>query len=153
MEHTDRLDPILNLASQEAASRGAAAMDAEHLLLGMIREGYGVAAYVLKQLIGDLRPIADRIGGLASQARDRVLELLPFSQDGLRVMELAEQIANRHPNPHNEGPHLGSEHLLLALVEKPGAARDAILGVGLTPEAVRRTTLQLVGIAELPPAA
>ncbi len=145
---TDRVRKVLAMAREEAIRLQHDYVGTEHILLGLIREGEGVAAAVLSNLVEDLEleQLHDRVEGRISegQAAATVGEL-PYTSRAKKVLEYA--MAEARELNHS---YVGTEHLLLGLIrEENGLAAKVLddLGVGL--EEARSETLKLLG-TEMP---
>src|SRR5207248_7269739 len=106
-----------------------------HALLGLAGDSSGVAANVLKKLVGDLRKVRAAAEKLvpARPAKQPAEEKLPLSAGARQVVEGAHEEARELG--HN---HVGTEHLLLALLKVgDGAASRVLSNLSLKPEAVR----------------
>jgi hypothetical protein len=139
---TDRARKVMQLANQEAQRFNHEYIGTEHLLLGLVKEGSGVAANVLKNLNVDLRKVRSEAEKLAQSGPEMVtLGRLPQTPRAKRVIELAMEEA-RHLR-HN---YVGTEHILLGLLrEEKGVAAQVLMNLGLNLEAVRGEVLSLLG--------
>ncbi|MCL2710578.1 MAG: ATP-dependent Clp protease ATP-binding subunit [Planctomycetaceae bacterium] len=139
---TDRARKVMQLANQEAQRFNHEYVGTEHLLLGLIKEGSGVAANVLKNLDIDLRKIRHEVEKLVRSGPDTVtMGRLPQTPRSKKVMEYAMEEA-RNLN-HN---YVGTEHLLLGLLrEREGVAALVLTNLGLKLDEVRREVLNLLG--------
>ncbi|GHT35831.1 ATP-dependent Clp protease ATP-binding protein [Planctomycetales bacterium] len=139
---TDRARKVLQLANQEAQRFNHEYIGTEHLLLGLIKEGNGVAANVLKNLDIDLRKIRHEVEKLVRSGPDLVtMGKLPQTPRAKKAIEYAVEEA-RNLN-HN---YVGTEHLLLGLLrEQEGVAAQVLMNLGLKLEEVRREVLNLLG--------
>jgi pantothenate kinase type III len=139
---TDRARKVMVLANQEAQRFNHEYIGTEHILLGLIKEGSGVAANVLKNLGVDLRRIRMEVEKLVQSGPDMLtLGKLPQTPRAKKVVEYA--IAEAHDLGHN---YLGTEHLLLGLLrEKEGVAAQVLINLGLGFGEVRDETLRLLG--------
>nr|BBH92079.1 hypothetical protein KTA_02780 [Thermogemmatispora argillosa] len=146
----------LHLAKEEARRLSAHAVGPEHLLLGLVREGEGVAARVLKQLgagVDNLdqlvawvfKPDPMRgLGRVATTGDPPVEGELPWTSRAKRIFGLAKEEAQRLKEEH-----IGTEHLLLGLLQDEdnlGAGMLAMLGIDLAE--ARRQTLRAIGKGE-----
>jgi hypothetical protein len=145
---TDRARKVMQLAGEEAARLNHEYIGTEHVLLGLVKEGEGVAANVLANLGVDPERVRREVERLAPAGPDAVpAGRLPRTPRTKKVIEYAAEEARalRHD-------HVGTEHLLLGLVrEGEGYAAQALAGLGLTPDRVRREVLKLLG-CDAPPA-
>src|SRR6201995_1677301 len=139
---TDRARKVMQLANQEAQRFNHEYIGTEHVLLGLIKEGSGVAANVLKNLDVDLRKIRLEGEKLAQSGPDMVtMGKLPQTPRAKKVVEYAMEEA-RNLN-HN---YVGTEHLLLGLIrEQEGVAAQVLMKLGLQLEGVREEVLNLLG--------
>src|SRR5262245_42722533 len=139
---TDRARKVMQLANQEAQRLYHEYIGTEHILLGLIKEGSGVAANVLKNLDIDLRKMRLEVEKLVLWGPDMVsLGKLPQTPRTKKVIEYAIEEA-RNLN-HN---YVGTEHLLLGLLrEQEGVAAQVLMNLGLRLEDVREEVLNLLG--------
>ena len=109
---TDRARKVMQLANQEAQRFNHEYIGTEHVLLGLVKEGSGVAANVLKNLDVDLRKIRLEVEKIVQAGPDMVtMGKLPQTPRAKKVIEYAMEEA-RNLN-HN---YVGTEHLLLGLL-------------------------------------
>jgi ATP-dependent Clp protease ATP-binding subunit ClpC len=138
------------MAREEAARLHHEYVGTEHILLGLIREGEGVAAAVLTNLSVDLEEVQQKIEetvkkGKASSAPGPDL---PYTSRAKKVLELAMTEARELNHSY-----VGTEHLLLGLLrEEKGIAAQVLTDAGVTLEQSRAETLRLLG-SEMPPQA
>src|SRR5437879_1680532 len=139
---TDRARKVMQLANQEAQRSHHEYIGTEHVLLGLIKEGSGVAANVLKNLDVDLRKIWLEVEKLVQSGPDMVtMGKLPHTPRAKKVIEYAMEEA-RNLN-HN---YVGTEHVLLGLLrEQEGVAAQVLMNLGLKLEDVREEVLNLLG--------
>ena len=139
---TDRARKVMQLANQEAQRFNHEYIGTEHLLLGLIKEGSGVAANVLKNLDVDLKKIRLEVEKMVRSGPDLVtMGRLPQTPRAKKVIEYSMEEA-RNLN-HN---YVGTEHLLLGLLrEQEGVAAQVLLNLGLKLDDVRREVLNLLG--------
>ena len=139
---TDRARKVMQLANQEAQRFNHDYIGTEHILLGLAKEGSGVAANVLKNLGVGLGRIREEVKNNLAPGRDMVLMgKLPQTPRAKKVIEYAVQEARSLG--HN---YVGTEHLLLGLLcETKGAAHDVLLTLGLKHYHVRAGVLELLG--------
>src|ERR1051325_8238038 len=139
---TDRARKVMQLANQEAQRFNHEYIGTEHVLLGLVKEGSGVAANVLKNLDIDLRKIRLEVEKLVQSGPDMVtLGKLPQTPRAKKVIEYSIEEA-RNLN-HN---YVGTEHLLLGLLrEQEGVAAQVLMNLGLKLEDVREEVLNLLG--------
>jgi len=139
---TDRARKVMQLANQEAQRFNHEYIGTEHVLLGLIKEGSGVAANVLKNLDVDLRKIRLEVEKLVQSGPDMVtMGRLPQTPRAKKVIEYSMEEA-RNLN-HN---YVGTEHILLGLLrEQEGVAAQVLMNLGLKLEEVREEVLNLLG--------
>ena len=144
---TERVRKVLAMAREEAARLHHEYVGTEHILLGLIREGEGVAAAVLQNLSVDLDEIQQKIEetvkkGKAAQATGPDL---PYTSRAKKVLELAMSEARELSHSY-----VGTEHLLLGLLrEEKGIAAQVLTDAGVNLDAARAETLRLLG-TEMP---
>jgi len=144
---TERVRKVLAMAREEASRLHHEYVGTEHILLGLIREGEGVAAAVLNNLSVDLEEIQQKIEdtvkkGKAAQASGVDL---PYTSRAKKVLELAMGEARELNHSY-----VGTEHLLLGLLrEEKGIAAQVLTDAGVHLEAARAETLRLLG-TEMP---
>jgi len=139
---TDRARKVMQLANQEAQRFNHEYIGTEHVLLGLIKEGSGVAANVLKNLDVDLRKIRLEVEKLVQSGPEMVtMGKLPQTPRAKKVIEYSMEEA-RNLN-HN---YVGTEHILLGLLrEQEGVAAQVLMNLGLKLEDVREEVLNLLG--------
>jgi ATP-dependent Clp protease ATP-binding subunit ClpA len=139
---TDRARKVMQLANQEAQRFNHEYIGTEHILLGLVKEGSGVAANVLKNLDVDLRKIRLEVEKIVQSGPDMVtMGKLPQTPRAKKVIEYAIEEA-RNLN-HN---YVGTEHLLLGLLrEQEGVAAQVLTNLGVKLEDVRAEIMQLLG--------
>jgi ATP-dependent Clp protease ATP-binding subunit ClpC len=127
---TDRVRTVLQMAREEAAHLHHEYVATEHLLLGLIREGKGVATAVLTDLGVELEEIRQKIEETVKKGKAAAaagLEL-PYTSRAKKVIELA-MVSARELN-HS---YIGTEHLLLGLLrEEKGIAAQVLVRCGVT---------------------
>jgi ATP-dependent Clp protease ATP-binding subunit ClpC len=139
---TDRARKVMALANQEAQRFNHEYIGTEHILLGLVKEGSGVGANVLKNLDVDLRKVRLEVEKLVKAGPEMVtMGRLPQTPRAKKVIEYAIEEA-RNLN-HN---YVGTEHLLLGLLrEHDGVAAQVLMNLGLKLEQVREEVLNLLG--------
>ncbi|UCC72728.1 MAG: ATP-dependent Clp protease ATP-binding subunit [Gemmatimonadota bacterium] len=139
---TDRVRKVLAMAREEAVRLQHDYVGTEHILLGLTREGEGVAAAVLMNLNVDLDQVQERTEeqvrkGKAGAASGE----LPYTSRAKKVLEFA--VAEARDLNHS---YVGTEHLLLGLLrEEKGVAAQVLESLGVTLEQAREQTLKLLG--------
>src|SRR3990167_7181440 len=139
---TERARKVILLAKQEAKRFNYDYIGTEHILLGLLREGEGVAAAVLQSLGMNLNNIRLEVEKLVQIGPTTVVSGdLPFTPKAKKVMELAMEEARTLG--HN---YIGTEHLLLGLIrEGEGVASQVFMNMGLDLEKVREEVIKLLG--------
>ena len=139
---TDRARRVMALARKEAQRFNHDFIGTEHVLLGLIQEGSGVAANVLKNLGVETEKIRREIEKNVQSGPSMVtMGQLPFTPRAKKVLELSMEEAQELG--HN---YIGTEHLLLGLIrENDGVAAQVLLDLNLKLEDVREAVLELLG--------
>ncbi|MCC7322768.1 MAG: NDP-hexose 4-ketoreductase, partial [Gemmatimonadaceae bacterium] len=145
---TERVRKVLQMAREEAQRLHHEYVGTEHILLGLIREGEGVAAAVLQNLNVDLDEIQQKIEETVKKgkAAQTTGPDLPYTSRAKKVLELAMSEARELNHSY-----VGTEHLLLGLLrEEKGIAAQVLTDAGVNLDAARAETLRLLG-TEMPP--
>lgn len=139
---TDRVRKVLAMAREEAIRLRHDYVGTEHILLGLLREGEGVAAAVLMNLGVDLEQIQERVEEAVQKGKATVaLGELPYTSRAKKVLEYA--MAEARELNHS---YVGTEHLLLGLVrEEKGIAAQVLNSLGVSLDEARSQTLKLLG--------
>ncbi|MFW5857544.1 MAG: Clp protease N-terminal domain-containing protein, partial [Planctomycetota bacterium] len=140
---TDRARKVIHLARQEAERLGHEFIGTEHILLGLVKEGSGVAANVLENLDVDLEKVRIEVEKYVSASSETMssASTLPFTPKAKKVLEFAMEEARNLE--HN---YIGTEHLLLGLLrEQEGMAAQVLLNLNVKLEAVRAEVMDLLG--------
>jgi ATP-dependent Clp protease ATP-binding subunit ClpC len=143
---TERARKVIILAKEEAKRFNHDYIGTEHILLGLIREGEGVAAAVLEKMSVSLENIRLEVEKLVQPGpTTQIIGDLPFTPRAKKALELAAEEARSLG--HN---YIGTEHLLLGLIrEEEGVASQVLLNLGLDLNAVRNKVMEVLG-SELP---
>src|SRR5712672_731013 len=144
---TERVRKVLAMAREEAARLHHEYVGTEHILLGLIREGEGVAAAVLQNLSVDLDEIQQKIEETVKKGKAAAATGpdLPYTSRAKKVLELAMSEARELNHSY-----VGTEHLLLGLLrEEKGIAAQVLTDAGVNLEQARAETLRLLG-SEMP---
>ena len=141
---TERARKVIILAKEEARRFNHDYIGTEHILLGLIREGEGVAAAVLEKLGISLENIRLEIEKLVQPGpTTQIIGDIPFTPRAKKALELAAEEARSLG--HN---YIGTEHILLGLIrEGEGMASQVLLNLGLDLNRVRNEVLELLGSA------
>lgn len=139
---TDRVRKVLAMAREEAIRLQHDYVGTEHILLGLIREGEGVAAAVLSNLAVDLEQVHERVEESVRKGKATIaLGELPYTSRAKKVLEFA--MAEAREFNHS---YVGTEHLLLGLLrEEKGIAAQVLNSLGVTLEEGRAETLKVLG--------
>ncbi len=139
---TERARKVMALANQEAQRFNHEYVGTEHILLGLVKEGTGVGANVLKNLGVELHKVRMEVEKLVKAGPDMVtMGKLPQTPRAKKVIEYSIEEA-RNLN-HN---YVGTEHILLGLLrEHDGVAAQVLMNLELKLEEVRDEVLQLLG--------
>jgi len=137
---TERARKVLSLAQEEAQRFQHNYIGTEHILLGLVREGEGVAAKVLSTMGVELNRVRSAVEFIIGRGDRIVLGEIGLTPRAKKVIELAVDEAQRM-NHH----YIGTEHLLLGLVrEGDGIAAGVLESLGVKLEKVRRHTLAIL---------
>ena len=134
---TDRARQTVVLAQEEARRLGHGYIGTEHLLLGLLREGEGVAAQSLGRMGISLADVRSDIARIIGELSDSPSGHIPFTPRSKKVLELSLREAMQLG--HN---YIGTEHILLGLVrEGEGVAAQVLVARGADLKRVRATVL------------
>src|SRR5438876_11040790 len=137
---TERARRVLTLAQEEAQRFNHNYIGTEHLLLGLVREGDGVAAKVLANMGVELNTVRLAVEAIIGRADRMVMGEIGLTPRAKKVMELAVDEARRL-NHH----YIGTEHLLLGLVrEGEGIGAGVLESLGVNLEEVRSEVVLLL---------
>ena len=137
---TERAKKVLVLAQEEAQRFNHNYIGTEHLLLGLVREGEGIAAKVLSNLGVELNKVRSAVEFIIGRGDRMVIGDISLTPRAKKVIELSVEEARRLN--HN---HIGTEHLLLGLVrEGEGIAAGVLESLGVNLEKVRSQVIQVV---------
>jgi ATP-dependent Clp protease ATP-binding subunit ClpC len=141
---TERARKVIILAKEEARRFNHDYIGTEHILLGLVREGEGVAAAVLEKMGVSLENIRLEIEKLVQPGpTTQIIGDIPFTPRAKKALELAAEEARSLG--HN---YIGTEHLLLGLIrEGEGIASQVLLNLGLDLNTVRNEVMELLGSA------
>ncbi len=141
---TERARKIIILAKEEARRFNHDYIGTEHMLLGLIREGEGVAAAVLQKMDVSLENIRLEVEKLVQPGPStQIIGDIPFTPKAKKALELAAEEARSLG--HN---YIGTEHILLGLIrEGEGIASQVLLNLGLDLNTLRNEVLELLGAA------
>jgi len=137
---TERARKVLSLAQEEAQRFNHPYIGTEHLLLGLVREGEGVAARVLTNMGVQLPKVRSAVEFIIGRGEGAVIGEIGLTPRAKKVIELAVDEARRLDHSY-----IGTEHLLLGLVrEGEGIAAGVLESLGVNLEKVRQQVMQVV---------
>src|SRR5690348_7316317 len=137
---TDRARRVVVLAQEEARMLNHNYIGTEHILLGLIHEGEGVAAKALESLGIALEGVRQQVEEIIGQGQQAPSGHIPFTPRAKKVLELALRKARQLG--HN---YIGTEHILLGLIrEGEGVAAQVLVKLGADLNRVRQQVLQLL---------
>src|SRR6266568_5008131 len=137
---TDRARRVVVLAQEEARMLHHNHIGTEHILLGLIGEGEGVAARALESLGISLEAVRQHAGGITGQGQQAPSGHIPFTPRATKVLELSLREALQLG--HN---YIGTEHILLGLIrEGEGVAAQVLVQLGADPSRIRQQVIQLL---------
>ena len=137
---TDRARRVVVLAQEEARYLNHNYIGTEHILLGLLNEGEGIAAQALESLDIDLTSVRDEVVKIIGQGQQSPSGHIPFTPRAKKVLELSLREALQLG--HN---YIGTEHILLGLIrEGEGVAAQVLQQLGAELQKVRQTVIQLL---------
>lgn len=140
---TERAQKVLALAQEEAVRLGHNNIGTEHILLGLIREGEGIAAKALIALGLGLEKIQDEVESLIGRGQDQTSSIA-YTPRAKKVIELSMDEARKLGHTY-----VGTEHILLGLIrEGEGVAARVLNNLGVSLNKARQQVLQLLGSSE-----
>lgn len=140
---TERAQKVLALAQEEAVRLGHNNIGTEHILLGLIREGEGIAAKALIALGLGLEKIQDEVETLIGRGQEQPTNIA-YTPRAKKVIELSMDEARKLGHTY-----VGTEHILLGLIrEGEGVAARVLNNLGVSLNKARQQVLQLLGSSE-----
>jgi ATP-dependent Clp protease ATP-binding subunit ClpC len=137
---TDRARRVVVLAQEEARMLSHNYIGTEHILLGLIHEGEGVAAKALESLGISLEAVRAQVEDIIGQGQQAPTGHIPFTPRAKKVLELSLREALQLG--HN---YIGTEHILLGLIrEGEGVAAQVLVKLGADLNRVRQQVIQLL---------
>ncbi|MGO2467964.1 MAG: ATP-dependent Clp protease ATP-binding subunit [Microbacterium gubbeenense] len=137
---TDRARRVVVLAQEEAKMLNHNYIGTEHILLGLIHEGEGVAAKALEALDISLDAVREQVQDIIGQGQQQPTGHIPFTPRAKKVLELSLREALQLG--HN---YIGTEHILLGLIrEGEGVAAQVLVKLGADLNKVRQQVIQLL---------
>ena len=141
---TDRARRVVVLAQEEARVLNHNYIGTEHILLGLLREGDGVAAKALESLGISLETVRQQVEGIIGQGQQAPSGHIPFTPRAKKVLELSLREALQLG--HN---YIGTEHILLGLIhEGHGVAAQVLVRLGAGLDRVRQQVVEMVTVQE-----
>jgi hypothetical protein len=137
---TDRARRVVKLAEEEARMLNHDYIGTEHILLGLVHEGDGVAAQVLESLGISLDAVREQVVEIIGRGEQVPPEVIPFTPRSKKVLELSlrESLQLGHD-------YIGTEHILLGLIrEGDGVAAQVLVNLGADLNRVRQQVIQLI---------
>ncbi|MDY6827112.1 MAG: ATP-dependent Clp protease ATP-binding subunit [Bacillota bacterium] len=142
---TERAQQVLVLAQEEAKRLNHNFIGTEHLLLGLVREGSGIAARALQNMSVDLSRVRSEVERITPQGEKVIHQGISYTPRAKRVVELA--IEESQNLGHN---YVGTEHIMLGLVrEGEGIAAQVLANMGIDLKRARKEVVQLLGGEEI----
>lgn len=140
---TERAQKVLSLAQEEATRLGHSSIGTEHILLGLVREGEGIAAKALLSLGLGMEKIQDEVESLIGRGQEKPMNT-PYTPRAKKVIELSMDEARKLGHSY-----VGTEHILLGLIrEGEGVAARVLNNLGISLNKARQQVLQLLGSSE-----
>ncbi len=137
---TDRARRVVVLAQEEARYLNHNYIGTEHILLGLLNEGEGIAARALESLGINLNGVREQVVEIIGQGQQAPTGHIPFTPRAKKVLELSLREALQLG--HN---YIGTEHILLGLIrEGEGVAAQVLQKMGAELQKVRQTVIQLL---------
>jgi ATP-dependent Clp protease ATP-binding subunit ClpC len=144
---TDRARRVLVMAQEEARHLNHGFIGTEHILLGLMHEGDGIAAQALTEMDVSLEAVRESVSERIKPVRGPAAGSPPFTPRAKKVLELSLREALQLG--HN---YIGTEHLLLGIVrEGEGVAAQVLVSVGADLHRVRQTVIGLLGSVDQQP--
>lgn len=137
---TERAQRVIVLSQEEARRLGHNVVGTEHILLGLVAEGHGVAARALEEL-GALEQVRSEVEKVIGRGESMTIGQIGFTPRAKRVLELAFDEARQLGHTY-----IGTEHILLGLIrEGEGVAARVLRNLNVDLEKVRKQVLDLLG--------
>ncbi len=138
---TERAQQVLVLAQEEAKRLSHNFIGTEHLLLGLVREGSGIAARALQNMNVDLNRVLSEVERITPKGDKLFFQGITYTPRAKRVVELS--IEESQNLGHN---YVGTEHILLGLLrEGEGIAAQVLTNLGIDLKRARKEVIQLLG--------
>ncbi len=138
---TNRAQKVIVLSQEEARRLGHNVVGTEHILLGLIAEGEGVAAKALQGLGVSIDKVRTEVEKVIGRGQSATTDQIGFTPRSKRVLELAFDEARQFGHTH-----IGTEHILLGLIrEGEGIAAQVLKNLGAELEKMRKQVIELLG--------
>jgi bifunctional DNase/RNase len=138
---TDQAKRVMVLAQEEARMLNHHEIGAEHLLLGLVREGGGVVGGALESLGLTLEAARQQVEEITGQGQQAPPGRIGFTPGAKKVLEASLSVSRSH-----RCGHIGTEHLLLGLIrECTGVAARVLINLGADPARVQSQVLRVLG--------
>jgi ATP-dependent Clp protease ATP-binding subunit ClpC len=140
--YTERARRVIRVARDEARRLGDAAVAPEHVLIGLVQEGRGFTSSLFSRVHLSLDEVRREVEMRAAFPKEIATRIdMPLHEDAERVLRAAARESDRLKHSY-----IGTEHLLLGLLQEGGSVAGSILiDHGLRLESVRREVVDLVG--------
>lgn len=143
---TERAQKVLALSQEEAIRLGHNNIGTEHILLGLVREGEGIAAKALKELGLEEKQIEEEVEKLIGRG-SQPMQSIHYTPRAKKVVELSQDEARKLSHSY-----VGTEHILLGLIrEGEGVAARVLHNLDVGLNKARQQVLQLLGSNESQP--
>ena len=140
---TERAQKVLALSQEEAVRLGHNNIGTEHILLGLVREGEGIAAKALQSLGLEVSKIQEEVEKLIGVGK-QPMQSIHYTPRAKKVVELSQDEARKLGHSY-----VGTEHILLGLIrEGEGVAARVLNNLGVSLNKARQQVLQLLGSNE-----
>ncbi|RDW21805.1 ATP-dependent Clp protease ATP-binding subunit ClpC [Oceanobacillus arenosus] len=140
---TERAQKVLALSQEEAVRLGHSNIGTEHILLGLVREGEGIAAKALQSLGLEVPKIQEEVEKLIGTGKQQ-MQSIHYTPRAKKVVELSQDEARKLGHSY-----VGTEHILLGLIrEGEGVAARVLNNLGVSLNKARQQVLQLLGSNE-----
>ncbi|SHG12940.1 ATP-dependent protease ATP-binding subunit ClpC [Ornithinibacillus halophilus] len=140
---TERAQKVLALSQEEAVRLGHNNIGTEHILLGLVREGGGIAAKALESLGLEVEKIQEEVEKLIGVGK-QPMQTIHYTPRAKKVVELSQDEARKLGHSY-----VGTEHILLGLIrEGEGVAARVLNNLGVSLNKARQQVLQLLGSNE-----
>src|SRR5699024_5344098 len=140
---TERAQKVLALSQEEAMRLRHKNIGTEHILLGLVREGEGIAAKALKELGLEVKTIQVEVEKLIGKG-EQAVQTIHYTPRAKKVVELSQDEARKLGHPY-----VGTEHILLGLIrEGEGVAARVLHNLDVNLNKARQQVLQLLGTNE-----